>query len=71
MLRSWLAKLLARSQPVAPLSPGGPFCAIGDIHGRFDLLTRLLTKLEPELQVICVGDYVDRGEHSAEVLRFL
>src|SRR6056297_2836798 len=42
----------------APLSP---LAAIGDIHGRADLLEQLLARLEPDLQVICVGDYVDRG----------
>ncbi|SEL98413.1 serine/threonine protein phosphatase 1 [Roseovarius tolerans] len=52
----------------APLSP---LAAIGDIHGRADLLEQLLARLEPDLQVICVGDYVDRGDHSADVLRIL
>ena len=48
-----------------------PLAAIGDIHGRVDLLEKLLPRLEPDLQVICVGDYIDRGDHSADVLRFL
>jgi len=48
-----------------------PLAAIGDIHGCADLLERLLSQLEPDLQVICVGDYIDRGDHSADVLRIL
>lgn len=55
---------------LGPPSPDMPFVAIGDIHGRADLLTRLLPGL-PDLPIVCVGDYVDRGEQSAEVLRFL
>ncbi|WP_338549482.1 metallophosphoesterase [Roseovarius phycicola] len=54
----------------APPAPDTPFVAIGDIHGRADLLTRLLPRL-PDLPIICVGDYVDRGDHSADVLRLL
>ncbi len=53
-----------------PPVPDTPFVAIGDIHGRFDLLTQLLPKL-PDLPIICVGDYVDRGDESAQVLRLL
>lgn len=54
----------------APPAPDTPFVAIGDIHGRADLLTRLLPRL-PDLPIICVGDYIDRGDHSADVLRLL
>jgi len=55
--------------------PVRPFVAIGDVHGRADLMMRLLETLEhapyAELPLVFVGDYVDRGEHSAEVLRHL
>ncbi len=54
--------------------PQAPFVAVGDIHGRDDLLARLLDRLEaeaPGLPLIFVGDYVDRGEASAAVLRRL
>lgn len=60
-----------RSEPRPPPKPDEPFVAIGDVHGRADLLARLLARLDPSLQVVCVGDYVDRGEHSAEVLQML
>ncbi|OWU66697.1 hypothetical protein ATO2_17780 [Roseovarius sp. 22II1-1F6A] len=59
----------------APLAPEAAFCAVGDIHGRADLLDRLLEKLHeqapPDAAFVCVGDYVDRGEDSARVLRDL
>ncbi len=41
---------------------------IGDLHGRIDLLDRVLEKADGAEQIICVGDYVDRGERSADVL---
>lgn len=53
--------------------------AIGDIHGRADLLDELLWRIgedaatEPEQEpwLIFVGDYVDRGPDSAGVIRRL
>ena len=54
--------------------PDEPFTVIGDVHGSDGLLERLFTQLESETaaaKIICVGDYVDRGENSAEVINFL
>ena len=56
----------------APLAPERPVAVIGDVHGRDDLLGRLLERLGrevPEHAVVLVGDLVDRGEQSAAVLR--
>lgn len=53
----------------APVAPDAPFRAVGDIHGRADLLSRVLGRPGPPL--ICVGDYIDRGPDSAGVLRTL
>jgi serine/threonine protein phosphatase 1 len=58
----------------APPAPDKPFFAIGDIHGSMAALERLLKRIEaadPEPCVICVGDYIDRGENSADVLEWL
>jgi serine/threonine protein phosphatase 1 len=45
--------------------------AIGDIHGCFytfkNLFERIL-KIDPNAQIICVGDYADRGLNSRMVL---
>ncbi|WP_245709736.1 metallophosphoesterase family protein [Ruegeria halocynthiae] len=53
------------------LAPAEKFYAIGDIHGRLDLLQTLLTALDDDCPLVFVGDYVDRGDYSAQVLRHL
>ena len=44
--------------------------AIGDIHGEIDKLNSLLTKLnlQKEDTVVFLGDYIDRGFNSKEVI---
>jgi serine/threonine protein phosphatase 1 len=51
--------------------------AIGDIHGRYDLLTALLADIVADSRgrspagppvLVFLGDYVDRGPHSAKVV---
>jgi serine/threonine protein phosphatase 1 len=67
----------ARTRPEAP--PGSRLYAIGDIHGRLDLLKRLLTLIRddaarstsPRKAVIYLGDYVDRGSDSKGVIDLL
>lgn len=81
-MRKFLSRLLPgtgtpRQAPpefTAPIAPDRPFVAIGDIHGRADLLDDLLGRLEAECPgwpVVFLGDYVDRGEQSREVLEML
>jgi serine/threonine protein phosphatase 1 len=58
---------------------GSRIYAIGDIHGRIDLLRRLHTGILADAQaagdrrrvVVYLGDYVDRGGHSREVIESL
>ena len=53
--------------------------AIGDIHGRLDLLCALLGKISADSatypagrhKLIFLGDYVDRGNQSRELLDLL
>jgi serine/threonine protein phosphatase 1 len=53
--------------------------AVGDIHGRVDLLEHLLAKIHSDLQrrpaaktlLVFVGDLVDRGPSSAQVIERL
>ena len=62
-----------------PISPECTVYVIGDIHGRDDLLVRLLDRIAAHKSAspgdapvtIFVGDYVDRGEQSDAVLRRL
>lgn len=54
--------------------PETPFLAIGDIHGRADLLLQLDKLIEKNFSgwpVVFLGDYIDRGEDSCEVLNLL
>jgi len=53
--------------------------AIGDIHGRADLLAELLSRIDTDLQAnpieralhVFLGDYIDRGANSAAVIDLL
>lgn len=53
-----------------PVAPEENVIAIGDIHGRFDLLNKFADATTPA-QIVCLGDMIDRGEQSADVLRTL
>lgn len=70
MLSNLLQNLRGRKSFPLPC-PDQPLAIIGDVHGCLDLLQTLLQKLPSEAQVILVGDYIDRGEDSAGVLRYM
>jgi serine/threonine protein phosphatase 1 len=66
--------------PPATVPAGRRVYAIGDVHGRADLLLRLLEQLRRDAQqgefdgrpiLIFLGDYVDRGFQSREVIDIL
>ena len=44
---------------------------IGDVHGEFDSLRLLTDKLPKDSKLIFVGDLVDRGKKSKEVVEFV
>lgn len=52
---------------------------VGDIHGSIEKLDRLLEQIDADIaqhpatpgKVVFVGDYIDRGDNSADVLRFI
>jgi serine/threonine protein phosphatase 1 len=64
---------------LAAVPPGTRVYAIGDIHGRLDLLTRLHESIAADAVgataerrvLVYVGDYVDRGPHSSGVIDLL
>jgi serine/threonine protein phosphatase 1 len=78
-----LAKLLksvARAEPLADSVPeGARVYAVGDIHGRLDLLDQLLARIDADdaargpadTSIIFLGDLVDRGPDSAGVVERL
>lgn len=47
--------------------------AIGDIHGCYDELKRLINAINPTPndKIIFLGDYIDRGVNSSAVLDFI
>ncbi len=51
----------------------GRLIATGDIHGDIEHLNKLLDKLKPQNDdtFVFLGDYIDRGEHSKEVIERL
>lgn len=61
----------------AQVPAGTRYYAIGDIHGRLDLLEALRAAIEAdnarlpasETRIILLGDLIDRGPHSAQVLK--
>jgi serine/threonine protein phosphatase 1 len=63
----------------AAVAPEEPIYVVGDIHGRLDLFERVLSRINEHFEenkfdsckLVCVGDYIDRGEHSAQVLERL
>lgn len=57
--------------PLGEPRPEKTVFVIGDIHGRADLLATLLERIEDGVQVVTVGDYIDRGEDSKPVLECL
>lgn len=64
---------------VGKIPDGTVVYAIGDIHGRADLLHALEASIAEDadrraadtVMVVYIGDYIDRGPHSAEVLASL
>jgi protein phosphatase len=64
-------KIFDRTEIVMDLR--APFYVIGDIHGNiFDLVRILIhASLPPRSRFLFLGDYVDRGEYSIEVVTLL
>ena len=51
---------------------------IGDVHGRHDLLSEIIDQIKNDINgysgkilMVFLGDYIDRGMHSKEVIDFL
>jgi len=74
-------KLLASATPKArPRVPAGRrIYAVGDIHGRADLLSELFIRIDDDRQArpitdsiqVFLGDYIDRGPNSRQVIDLL
>jgi len=74
-------KLLTLAAPKArPCTPAGRrIYAVGDIHGRADLLSELFMRIDDDLKArptidsvqVFLGDYIDRGPNSRQVIDLL
>lgn len=69
-----LKSLVSRKSEEASVPEGKRIYAIGDIHGRADLLDAMLDAIAADCgdiskaQLVFLGDYVDRGEDSRTVI---
>jgi serine/threonine protein phosphatase 1 len=72
-----LAPLLRKAKPCVP--PRRRIYAVGDVHGRADLLAELLGRIDADLKnrpiahpiQVFLGDYIDRGPDSRQVIDLL
>lgn len=81
-VRDYIARIKRRFSghtSSAEIPPDTIVYAVGDVHGRADLLTRLLDMIEQDVTetayerrlLVFLGDYIDRGWQSREVLDIL
>lgn len=79
LLSTFARKRDVQSRPAGTLPAGKRVYAVGDIHGRLDLLEDLLRRMEADdaargpadTIVIFLGDLIDRGPDSAQVVQRL
>src|SRR5713226_906045 len=75
----WNALSSKRRRRLAQVPQGIRVYAVGDVHGRADLLAQLLSEIDADLEAhpapramhVLLGDYVDRGPDSRGVLDLL
>jgi serine/threonine protein phosphatase 1 len=72
----WLRRLVGQAAKPHAIPAGRRVYAVGDIHGRYDLLTALLERIWADANtgsntLVFLGDYVDRGPASKDVVDHL
>jgi serine/threonine protein phosphatase 1 len=75
----WLQRLLGQASKPAAVPAGRRVYAVGDVHGRRDLLDKLLGRIKAHAAgappaknvLIMLGDYIDRGADSKGVVERL
>jgi serine/threonine protein phosphatase 1 len=77
MFDRWFRSRPNQSAAAARIADGLAIYAIGDIHGRLDLLTDLLAQVaadaerhpaDQKRQLVFLGDYIDRGTESRGII---
>ena len=80
MLQQFFKRSKLKSHPALSVAADERVYAIGDIHGRCDLLIAMLDKIHQDAvaqqddrrtRLVLLGDYIDRGDQSNEVLETL
>ncbi|HYB08838.1 MAG TPA: metallophosphoesterase family protein [Alphaproteobacteria bacterium] len=79
MIRRLIDPVRRGAEPRAEVPPDSRIYAVGDIHGRVDLLERLHALIvadarsssAPRKRIVYLGDYVDRGMQSRQVVDLL
>lgn len=79
LMRSFLKKAPAAWQEPPSIPPGHRLYAVGDVHGQDELLGDLLAQIEADMgerpsrnvTIVFLGDLIDRGPKSAEVIERL
>lgn len=73
-----LSALLGRTPSRPQPAPGERVYAVGDVHGRLDLLRKLLRSLDKDsnghahfVRTVFLGDMIDRGPQSKQVLELV
>ena len=72
----WSSGTLHVGEPQGSVPEGTRIYAIGDIHGRLDLLDEVLARIDADMDRhpasdairVFLGDYIDRGPDSKRVL---
>jgi serine/threonine protein phosphatase 1 len=78
-IKVWNALSSKRRKRLARVPQGMRVYAVGDVHGRADLLAQLLSEIDADLKAhpapraihVFLGDYIDRGPDSRQVLDLL
>lgn len=75
---NWLKRIVGRESRKPATTQGRRLFAVGDIHGRRDLLQRMLKKITAHKvesgfsnAIVFLGDYIDRGPDSKGVIDLL
>ena len=82
MLSKWFGSKSENAEPVIDcvVDPSHRIYAIGDVHGRVDLINRMLQMVARDIaaqtddrkpMIVFLGDYIDRGDNSKDVLDVL